>query len=100
VTLEIEAATVERDGVAMVHGVSLSMTRGQVTAVLGANGAGKSELLLGVAGVLSVPSGLVRVRNTVLTGLPSVTGHMALPFDATLPPREPEWLHSSLIGGL
>lgn len=67
-TLEIKSLYVEVDGVAIVTDVSLSVAPGGMTAILGANGAGKSELVLGIAGVLSVPSGSVVVAGKELAG--------------------------------
>ena len=56
---------VAKSGRTAVSGISLQIEPGQVVAVLGANGAGKSELVLGLAGMLPVTAGSV-----VLDGLP------------------------------
>jgi len=56
------------DGEPVVTGVSLSVAPGKITAILGANGAGKSELVLAVAGMLPVISGSIRVDGTDITG--------------------------------
>ena len=66
--LELSGLQVVRDGKKVVEGVSLTVIPGQVTALLGANGAGKSELVLGVAGLLKVTGGTVRVEGRDLTG--------------------------------
>lgn len=52
----------------MVSGASLVVKPGQVTAGLGANGAGKSELCLGIGGALAVSGGSVTVDGTDVTG--------------------------------
>ncbi|PTX03957.1 ABC transporter ATP-binding protein [Pararhodobacter aggregans] len=59
---------VTKGGRAAVSGVSLRIEPGQVVAVLGANGAGKSELVLGLAGMLPVTAGSVAVDDQPLTG--------------------------------
>lgn len=66
--LEIRDVTVHADGKPVVQGVSLSVKPGQVTALLGANGAGKSELVLAIAGVLPVSAGTISVDGQALNG--------------------------------
>ena len=66
--LEIKGLSVAVDGKTVVDGVSLTVRPGQVTALLGANGAGKSELVLAVAGLLPVAKGSVTVDGTPITG--------------------------------
>lgn len=66
--LEIKGLSVAVDGKTVVDGVSLTVRPGQVTALLGANGAGKSELVLAVAGLLPVARGSVTVDGTPITG--------------------------------
>jgi branched-chain amino acid transport system ATP-binding protein len=66
--LEIKGLSVAVDGKTVVDGVSLTVRPGQVTALLGANGAGKSELVLAVAGLLPVVRGLVTMEGTPITG--------------------------------
>jgi branched-chain amino acid transport system ATP-binding protein len=57
--LSLRDLTVMRGGRAVVRGVSIEITAGEVTALLGPNGAGKSSLVLAVGGVLRLPSGSV-----------------------------------------
>lgn len=66
--LELSGLSVMREGKTVVAGVSLSVEPGKVTALLGANGAGKSELVLAVAGLLPVTAGTVRADGQDLTG--------------------------------
>lgn len=68
-TLEIANVSIAQDGKTVVHDASVIVEPGTVTAVLGANGAGKSELVLGVAGVLPVIKGEVRVGDQKLHGM-------------------------------
>jgi branched-chain amino acid transport system ATP-binding protein len=67
--LEVSNITVKNDIRDLVSGVSLRVEPGKVTAVLGANGAGKSELVLAIAGVLPLASGTISVDGVPLTGL-------------------------------
>jgi branched-chain amino acid transport system ATP-binding protein len=53
----------------VVHGVTLSVQRGSVTALLGPNGAGKSTLLKVVSGLLAPSSGSVAVDGTSIFGV-------------------------------
>ncbi len=67
-TLELKNLSVRDGGRVVVHDISLSVEPGQVTAILGANGAGKSELVLGVAGMLPITQGTVRADGVDITG--------------------------------
>jgi branched-chain amino acid transport system ATP-binding protein len=67
-SLRIEELTISRGGRAVVRAVNLEVAPGEVTALLGANGAGKSSLVLGVAGVLKPDSGSVWVDDADLAG--------------------------------
>ncbi|SFJ79636.1 ABC transporter ATP-binding protein [Celeribacter neptunius] len=66
--LELSGVTIEKDGIAVLKDVSLSVEPGKVTALLGANGAGKSELVLGIAGLLPVTGGEIRADGKPITG--------------------------------
>lgn len=68
--LIIENLTVVKQGRELVRNVSMSVERGQVTAVLGANGAGKSELVLAVAGMLPITQGRISVDGRAIQGCP------------------------------
>ena len=65
--LRLEDLIVERGARPVVHGVSLDVTRGEVTALLGPNGAGKSSLVLAVGGVLRTAGGKVMLGADDLT---------------------------------
>ena len=54
----------------LVSGVSLTVEPGQVTAVIGANGAGKSELVLALAGMLPISAGTVTLNGQPLKPTP------------------------------
>jgi branched-chain amino acid transport system ATP-binding protein len=67
--LSISRLRVVRGGREVIHGVDLEIAPGRITALLGANGAGKSSLVLAVAGALPTYSGLVTVDGEPITGL-------------------------------
>ena len=54
----------------LLAGVSLTIQPGQVTAVIGANGAGKSELVLALAGMLPISAGTVTLDGQPLKPTP------------------------------
>lgn len=64
-----ESIKVSIDGKVVVDGVSIDVHPGKVTAVLGANGAGKSELVLAIAGMAKVEAGEVSVESKSITSL-------------------------------
>lgn len=66
--LEISGLDVAVDGRRIIQGVDLTIDHGAITAVLGANGAGKSELVLAIAGMLPVTAGAIRLDGVDLAG--------------------------------
>lgn len=52
-----------------VHGVSLSVQEGELISIIGANGAGKSSMLLAISGLLKQWSGEIFFRNDSLKGM-------------------------------
>jgi branched-chain amino acid transport system ATP-binding protein len=69
-TLTVTDLNVTDGGRTLVSGVSLTIAPGQVTAVIGANGAGKSELVLALAGMLPISAGTVTLDGLPLTPTP------------------------------
>ncbi len=67
--LSISRLHVLRGGRQVIHGVDLDVAPGRITALLGANGAGKSSLVLAAAGALPAHSGVVSVDGKPITGL-------------------------------
>ncbi|MGG6894323.1 ABC transporter ATP-binding protein [Rhizobium sp. BR 315] len=65
--VRVENLVVERGGKRVIHDVSFSVTAGKVTALLGANGAGKSSTVMAMAGAL-LRGGSVRLDGIVLDG--------------------------------
>src|SRR5438105_13009294 len=68
--LEVDSLSVRYGRVHAVGGVSRSVGEGEIVAVLGANGAGKSSLLKGVLGLTKTDSGRVSLNNADLTNAP------------------------------
>ncbi len=69
--LELDTLTVRYGKHLAVDGVSLTVAKGEIVVVLGANGAGKSSTLKAVAGMVPTAGGTVRMDGQVLTGLPA-----------------------------
>jgi branched-chain amino acid transport system ATP-binding protein len=67
--LEISNLTAGYGDVPVLWGVSLSVPRGQVVALVGANGMGKTTLLRAISGVIRPSGGAVRVNGQDVTGL-------------------------------
>jgi branched-chain amino acid transport system ATP-binding protein len=66
-TLQLEGLSVPRGARTVVRDVSLRIPPGEVTTLLGANGAGKSSLVLAVAGLLRPSAGRVALGDQDLT---------------------------------
>ncbi len=68
--LEVAAMSTGWRGVAAVHDVDLTVADGELVALLGANGAGKTSTLLAISGVLGLLGGSVRVAGEPVTRRP------------------------------
>jgi branched-chain amino acid transport system ATP-binding protein len=71
--LEVEGLSTVYGPVRAVDEVSLSVPSGQIIAVLGANGAGKTSLLRTISGLEPARSGSVRLGGENITSLPVET---------------------------
>jgi len=69
--LELRKLTVAYGAIRALHEVDLVARPGRITAILGANGAGKSSLLKAIAGVVPAAGGAVLLGGDDLTGLPA-----------------------------
>jgi branched-chain amino acid transport system ATP-binding protein len=67
--LDVEELCTDYGSVRAVDGVSLSVSKGQVIAVLGANGAGKTSLLRTISGLVPASAGRVRLDGQDITAL-------------------------------
>ena len=61
--LEVRGLVAGHDGVPVVHGVDLRVDPGEVVVLLGANGAGKTTILLTVSGLLPALGGEVWITG-------------------------------------
>ncbi|KAE9630094.1 ABC transporter ATP-binding protein [Parasedimentitalea maritima] len=66
--LELRDIVVKDGSRTLVSQACLTLEPGQVTAVLGSNGAGKSELVLAMAGMLPIAFGTMIVDGVAMTG--------------------------------
>ena len=60
--LEVSDVHVYRGQTHVLHGVSLKIDRGEIVALIGANGAGKTSLLQTISGLLPIRSGRVHYQ--------------------------------------
>ena len=67
--LSVASVVVHRVGSPVVHGVDLEVPAGQVTVLLGANGAGKTSLLEAISGIIPAAKGTITVNGTNVTRL-------------------------------
>jgi branched-chain amino acid transport system ATP-binding protein len=69
--LEVSGLAFAYDGALAVRDVSLAVQPGEIVALLGANGAGKSTTVRMIAGVLNPQKGAIRFAGEALAGMPS-----------------------------
>ena len=68
VALQVTDVTAGYGGPPIIQDVSLSVDRGQISAIVGPNGAGKSTLLKTIAGLARLSSGEIHVGGERITG--------------------------------
>src|SRR5262247_2153299 len=68
-TLEIDGLTAGYDRAAVVRDLSLTVAPGEVVALLGANGAGKSTTLRAISGLLEPMAGKICLDGADLAGV-------------------------------
>ena len=69
--LEVQDLHVLYGGIHALQGITLRVSRGQIVALLGANGAGKSTTLRTIAGIVKPAQGTITFEGEALTGLRS-----------------------------
>jgi branched-chain amino acid transport system ATP-binding protein len=77
--LELRQIRVAYGGVEVVHGVDLSLARGEVMGMIGPNGAGKSSVLRAICGLVRPSAGEVLFEGRILNGMaPERIAHLGL----------------------
>ena len=66
--LSVNQLRLLRGGKAVLHGIDLQVPPGEVTALLGANGAGKSSTVMAIGGALPLTGGRIEVEGHALHG--------------------------------
>ncbi len=67
--VEVERLAVERGGKRVIHEVSFTIRAGEISTLLGANGAGKSSVVMALAGVLPLAGGAMRLDGRPVDGM-------------------------------
>ena len=67
--LELREIRVSYGRTEVIHGVDMSVGRGEVIGMIGPNGAGKSSILRSICGLVRPSAGEVAFENRVLTGM-------------------------------
>jgi branched-chain amino acid transport system ATP-binding protein len=68
--LELRTVTVSYGMIDALKGISVNVEKGEIVALIGANGAGKSTTLMAISGVAALRSGLVMYEGAKLSGQP------------------------------
>lgn len=69
--LEVNDLHVAYGAITALHGVSLKVGRGEIVALIGANGAGKTSTLRAISGMVKCKQGSVHLAGTETTSLPA-----------------------------
>jgi branched-chain amino acid transport system ATP-binding protein len=68
--LELKSVSISYGAVKAVHSASLGIDKGQLVALLGANGAGKTTIINSISGVVPVSTGEIVFLGQRINGLP------------------------------
>lgn len=80
--LVIESLTASYGGAPVLNRVSLEVRRGELVALLGSSGCGKTTLLRSIAGFVTPTTGSIRVDSRDITGLPPERRGTAMMFQS------------------
>jgi branched-chain amino acid transport system ATP-binding protein len=69
--LELRDVTVSYGMITALKGISLTVERGEIVALIGANGAGKSTTLMSISGIAALRSGAVTYDGRTISGRPA-----------------------------
>jgi branched-chain amino acid transport system ATP-binding protein len=84
VDLDVRDLKVSYGGIAAVKGVSFEVPRGDILALIGANGAGKTSVLKAIVGLVPAAGGSVRLFGREVNAVPT---HRRVALGATLVPE-------------
>ena len=84
IALELSSVSVKYGGIAACKGVSLSVQRGEIVTLIGANGAGKSSVLKSIMQLVPHAAGTIRVLGRDVKGLAT---HRVVELGAVLVPE-------------
>jgi len=69
--LEIRGLRVAYGHVQALHGIDLDARQGEITAIIGSNGAGKTSALMAISGLAPITAGEIRFEEKCISGLAS-----------------------------
>jgi branched-chain amino acid transport system ATP-binding protein len=69
--LEIRGLQVSYGHVQALHGIDLDAREGEITAIIGSNGAGKTSTLMAISGLAPITSGEIRFKGQTISSLES-----------------------------
>jgi branched-chain amino acid transport system ATP-binding protein len=69
--LKLEEVSVCYGMIDALKGISLTVEKGEIVALIGANGAGKSTTLMSIAGITVLRSGRICYEGSTISGLPA-----------------------------
>ena len=91
--LEIRDLEVYYGMIQAIKGVSFDVNEGEVIALIGANGAGKTTILHTITGLLAAKKGSIHFNGTDISKVP---GHKIVSMGMAHVPEGREYLHSFL----
>lgn len=68
---EIKDLQVYYRAIHALKGISLTVNKGEIVALIGGNGAGKSSTLNSISGLVQGQSGVITYKDEIITGLPT-----------------------------
>jgi branched-chain amino acid transport system ATP-binding protein len=69
--LRLEGVSVSYGMIDALKGISLTVEQGEIVALIGANGAGKSTTLMSIAGISALRSGRIWYEGSTISGCPA-----------------------------
>ncbi len=69
--LQVENLVVKYGGITALHGISFEVEQGEIVAMIGANGAGKSTTLMAISGILKPTAGKIMFDGREINALPA-----------------------------